>query len=360
MTDRQTDRRDNYIDFLRGIAIFLVLYGHSIQYLTCNDSFFDNVLFKFIYSFHMPLFMFVSVYVFYWSCKKRKLEDVLISRFRGIGIPMLVWGYLSFLISSKNGMLGSVLSITKGFLEQCLGIWFLWAVLISSILVSTIFKTRIKSKLAKYFLMTLAMMLLAFLPGKNNNLFVYPFFVIGFAFSENRVFASVKYKKVEPLFLLMWLCLIPLYQRQHYIYTSGIFPFDSEYGFWGQIRIDAYRYAIGFFGTLAIVYIARAVYQVLRDKNVSSIIEYGGRHSLDIYVMQRILLEFIIERAYSKMVNTIGFNFLTSNTLLFSCVITPICALLCFILLSLLSRKIEKNKMLDLVLFGRNDLLNSR
>lgn len=96
------NRRDGFIDFLKGIAIFLVLWGHSIQYLTCNGSFSDNIFFKVIYSFHMPLFTFLSGYVFFWSCKKKKFVDVLISRFKGIGIPMFLWGFIEFATYPKN------------------------------------------------------------------------------------------------------------------------------------------------------------------------------------------------------------------------------------------------------------------
>ena len=53
------DLRISYIDQLKGIAILLVVLGHVIGYNNCEDSF----LWRFIYSFHMPLFMFISGYV---------------------------------------------------------------------------------------------------------------------------------------------------------------------------------------------------------------------------------------------------------------------------------------------------------
>lgn len=47
--------RLDYIDRLKGIAIYLVVVGHLIQFNVVNFE--HNVLFCFIYSFHMPLFM---------------------------------------------------------------------------------------------------------------------------------------------------------------------------------------------------------------------------------------------------------------------------------------------------------------
>lgn len=53
--------RNVLLDVLKGFAIFLVVMGHAIQY---NQVDFDtNPVFRFIYSFHMPLFMFVSGFI---------------------------------------------------------------------------------------------------------------------------------------------------------------------------------------------------------------------------------------------------------------------------------------------------------
>ena len=60
--------REKKWDFLRGIAIFLVLLGHSIQWM--DPDWQHNPLFEGIYSFHMPLFMFISGYFLSKTSKK--------------------------------------------------------------------------------------------------------------------------------------------------------------------------------------------------------------------------------------------------------------------------------------------------
>lgn len=40
-----------YIDIMRGVAIWLVIIGHLIQYNNCND-WMHNPVFEWIYSFH--------------------------------------------------------------------------------------------------------------------------------------------------------------------------------------------------------------------------------------------------------------------------------------------------------------------
>ena len=48
-------KRNDFIDFLKGIGIILVVIGHVSQNERIND---------FIYSFHMPLFFFISGFLF--------------------------------------------------------------------------------------------------------------------------------------------------------------------------------------------------------------------------------------------------------------------------------------------------------
>ncbi|MDE6264225.1 MAG: acyltransferase family protein [Paramuribaculum sp.] len=52
-----------YIDNLRGFLIILVKLGHCIQNL--YTDFDQNIVFRYIYSFHMPLFMFIRGFVSY-------------------------------------------------------------------------------------------------------------------------------------------------------------------------------------------------------------------------------------------------------------------------------------------------------
>ena len=58
-----------FLDVLEAVAITLVLVGHAMQFgsgMHCYiySDIFDNVVFKVIFSFHMPLFMLISGYLF--------------------------------------------------------------------------------------------------------------------------------------------------------------------------------------------------------------------------------------------------------------------------------------------------------
>lgn len=62
--------REKHIDIIKGIAIFLVLWGHCIQSIAGDEGFFSNWVIRIIYSFHMPLFMVMSGYLFQRTSQK--------------------------------------------------------------------------------------------------------------------------------------------------------------------------------------------------------------------------------------------------------------------------------------------------
>ena len=52
-------KRDKFWDSLKFILIFFVVYGHMIETYTPDGSF-NRAMYNFIYTFHMPFFMFIS------------------------------------------------------------------------------------------------------------------------------------------------------------------------------------------------------------------------------------------------------------------------------------------------------------
>ncbi len=81
-----------YIDQLKGIAIFLVVVGHFIQQNTIEST--NSSLFSWIYSFHMPLFMFISGYVAYKTTHINGFNDALVffkNKSIGLLIPYFAW-----------------------------------------------------------------------------------------------------------------------------------------------------------------------------------------------------------------------------------------------------------------------------
>jgi len=120
--------RNLQIDTLKGLAILLVVIGHAIQ--SSTNSFDNNLIFRYIYSFHMPLFMFLSGYVTYGK------EINLTKKFTSLVIPFVSWyliGYvlaILFVPSSESFWQ----YIIKWIMSPDWGLWFLWAIFLNTII----------------------------------------------------------------------------------------------------------------------------------------------------------------------------------------------------------------------------------
>ena len=85
-----------YFDAIKLIAIYLVLYGHCVQHLTDGYEY-ENPLYIFIYSFHMPLFMIISGY---FSVNSYQEGALFFLRKKSINLllPCITWGIVLYFV----------------------------------------------------------------------------------------------------------------------------------------------------------------------------------------------------------------------------------------------------------------------
>lgn len=108
-----------YIDNLKGFAILLVVIGHIIQFLYCPDKFDSNIIFRFIYSFHMPLFFMLSGMVTSMRLGNvGELRQKIHSRFLQLIVPFVFWGGILSLFIIKQDFFNI-------FIEPDTSLWFL-------------------------------------------------------------------------------------------------------------------------------------------------------------------------------------------------------------------------------------------
>ena len=125
--------RENWIDSAKGRLIFLVVLGHSLQYLFCNGvDYWDNRLFFFIYSFHMPLFAVLSGYLAYGFTQKYSLKYGIIVRSLQILLPCLIWAGINYSLGILIGkqLDPGIISFAK-YWVHCN--WYLWAIFYCSV-----------------------------------------------------------------------------------------------------------------------------------------------------------------------------------------------------------------------------------
>lgn len=133
-------QREPTIDVLKGIGILLMVWGHTS---VCSE------MKVWIYGFHMPLFFFLSGYVFsYEKWERLGFCSFVLSRFKGLLLPYFTFSLINLIVkiavdASKFGQTVCVEN-TKGYLigilyshdtmmPNCAPLWFLTALFTSSI-----------------------------------------------------------------------------------------------------------------------------------------------------------------------------------------------------------------------------------
>lgn len=80
------------LDLLKLFAVFLVLWGHAIQYFFSAEAN-DMFVYRLIYSFHMPLFMMVAGY-FAVSSLKCNFYSLIKKKGRQLLLPVVSWAVI--------------------------------------------------------------------------------------------------------------------------------------------------------------------------------------------------------------------------------------------------------------------------
>lgn len=187
-----------HIDFLKGLAIFLMVMGHVLSWSMTDsgcqrtvDSWFVREV---IYSFHMPLFMFMSGYVIdlknkIWSsdvCSK-----AVSSRLRTLLLPCLSFKVLGIIVSIIVG--GNI--ILNGDMP-----WFLRAlfeiVLLFTIIKWLLYKMKVANRGVELVCLMFGYCLIFILTHSLRNTpadewiaftqfqIMYPYFICGYAFRK--------------------------------------------------------------------------------------------------------------------------------------------------------------------------------
>lgn len=94
------------IDVAKGFAILCVVIGHVLGFgFYGEQNVGKSLLFNVIYSFHMPLFVFLSGYVSFTVIKKDEILHDSIKRFRSLIVPGIIIGLLTIRATSFSDII---------------------------------------------------------------------------------------------------------------------------------------------------------------------------------------------------------------------------------------------------------------
>ena len=358
----ETDNRRYYLNVMKGLAIFLMLWGHCIQYCALGSfDFFENAAFKVIYSFHMPLFMIISGYLFYYTFQKFELKQLIIHRSKPLLWTIVFCGAFNYAITISISILYRYHSFSGFYVSSLLSnyqsLWFLWSVLAASIGVALICK-KVHNVWIQLLLLALWCIPVFLFPGGGaKNVYVYPYFVIGFYFAryQNLINQCLKWI-VQAIASVGFVIMLFFFRTKHYIYTAGLY--DSNLSIFENIGVNLFRWVIGLFGCIAVLSLVEVIFRLIVLKHcerrlpISFCFSELGKKSLQVYALSVSFLSFWLPRIYGKIAGKVGSNFLAHNIYLYSFVYTLAIAVLYAVGLYFLIKLFERIKF-SKVLFGK-------
>lgn len=271
----QDTKRDKRMDGLKFILIFLVVLGHI------THPYYDVLwITKYIYTFHMPVFVFISGFFSSSDVEWVKLRKWIIK-------TLVIYIISQLLLNIIYIIVGVPVSLSLWlFLTPQFGLWYLVSLLY--------WRIGIKCLANRYdssFLFGLSL-LMAFVAGfvPIDKLFSFqrtftllPFFMLGYCFKQKQL---LRYLEKSPSWIYYIIIVIGLY-------ASRNLPIYMPNTHYGSIKIFGAHTIIGLFMCISVVRLSR--------NKVVELLSSGGRYTLWIYIGHLFLI--VIQNAIIKNYN---------------------------------------------------------
>lgn len=342
-------KRIGYIDALKVFAIFMVVWAHLIHHF--GYSVLNENIHVFIYSFHMPLFAFISGY--FLTLKRGWWKSVLNKSVR-LGVPLIFWCTLWTIVScifvekvTEFHFLALLKNIYYNIAEWDL--WYLRALLLSFIAALSsmaIFKKKCLGLIISYVLFQ-SIFLGGLIPEENaiiefyGFIFLYPFVCMGVVYRYYETMIEKYEKYLLFVFLGLYGILLCFWNVKYTFYHTRLSMFSlgnfSNPDFM-LLYITFFRFLIGGVATMAFY----LLFKSFKEKSFlkSSLLVSLSNATLCIYIVHYI---YVIHGLFPNFMEIEGWC--AFYVCLLSCLLIVSVCYYIYILTS-------KSKMLSFLLWG--------
>lgn len=350
----KSETRDYKIDIIRGIAILMVIFGHTIT--TNNLVGVDNsILYKVIFSIQMPLFFLISGYLA--SASKPIMGYSTFVRIirKRTATYLFVWFVWSFFVRGlliDRWVLANILSNAINLLEDpSTGYWFLISIWFISIfwIIADYLSNKLKfNDKTKYFyrfglfICFIAILIVIGLKVGFNyfaikyTIYYSAFYLIGASYYHIKEFTNrIKFYQ---LFSNLTIFLSIVYYGVSVINFNSFLADDS-------ITSIVIRITNSLAGCIILIYAVSAAYNKANNSQKEAIFNYlkiAGVNSLGLYVTHYLFLNTIILENSTNLNSLLGIG------------ISLINFMITMILSSLLVYILMLNKYTRILFFGKN------
>ncbi len=270
-----------WINIAKGIGILLIVYGHSYP---------PEILYHFFYYFHIPLFFFISGYLF--NKTQPVFEQFFIHKFKTLMIPFYVYGFfmtlLIFILHWYRDDLNPeiVIHYLSGLLnarERNLAntdLWFLPSLFLTSISAYIILQKIPRRTLFSIILFIIVVGMIYMTDRKGNSIYSITtvpsalfFFIAGFYYRKLDFYIEkTAYSIVYFLFVIIVFTVSYKYFHQ---------TVDIGANYFG--RSVLLMLINGLLGTMLVIFLSRKI-------GSNGLLEYFGKISLYIFIFHQIFV----------------------------------------------------------------------
>ena len=286
--DTAVAKRSQKWDILKLILIFLVVLGHGVDYFTRSSEFMKG-LFLFIYSFHIPVFIFVSG-VFSKNTVNQKRFD------RIFGYLILYFAVKLYPVIYRN--LSGGKSGINWWSESGIP-WFMFALFVFYIVTILLRKLPRVAVLTVSLLAGCAVGYFSFIGDflvTSRIIVYYPFFFLGYCVEREQIenICRKKSMKIASLLVLtvffaaVLMCSDELYWLRPLL--TGRNPFSAL----GQYENLGFIIRLAYY--LFVLVIGGSVVSVIPDRDVSGVCAKLGQRTLAVYALHFIVFYFLFEK----------------------------------------------------------------
>lgn len=291
----KSENRNQFVDIMRGIAMLLVVLGHTMTGCTVDSQ--KSFLFNIIWSLQMPLFILISGYVTKYSrpiSNSKGLWKYVKRRTVAYMLPWAVWSFLvRGIIFGEDGFL----NVKHLLWNMDSGYWFLatiWTISmifgIASFVAERVSKENLLKKrivlLVCYFVGMLLLVGIGTILGLSFfaiklTLYYMPFYYAGFLYGQfdDKIKESETVKKiidsVVAVCFVVWLFVILRFSL--YEMSDGGFAIIL-------------RAATSLAGCIAVCGLCKEIFS---EKIGGGMLAWVGEHSLEVYLTHYLLLSLI-------------------------------------------------------------------
>lgn len=306
-----TNNRIEWIDSLKGFAIFLVVMGHLIQMRWWPDG---EIIKEYIYSFHMPLFMLISGFFARKGTELISLQEIRMYIRRKafqLLIPFTIFGFFFLIVHRLTNIWKDYILLggREYWFLWVLFQFFVWVTLCSFLYNKLVKKYQIPSwGIWIWLLIPLSVMqqssgIFTSILSQNNFIHNYPFFISGIALSRYSVLMKVAInKRIGVVSLCGYLLLMSLspfpgieYLRAICVIQLLISVFQSSIHFRPLKTVGYYSLEIYLMHYYLCYLIPYSTFNSLKNiYNNLNIHIYRGGYITDIQIITPIILYFTL------------------------------------------------------------------